>query len=146
MNPFSSGHTLSSFRPSEQVTARVRPALNLLELRASIPPLVVLHPALVGDECARPASFTDGFERSRHLLNRLEVLAAALQQVEELGRGAADAPFWQPILLNKILRAIVDHVPLSPDIDPTRPDVREVQRTDCAVARKCVAWNTVTKP
>ena len=136
MNPFPSGHTLSSSLPSEQVTASVRPAVNLLELRASVPPLVVLDPALVGDECARPTSFNDGFGRSRRLLNRLEVLAAALQQVEELGRGAADAPAWHPILFNKILRSIVDHVQLSPDVDPTRRGVREVQRTDCAVARK----------
>jgi hypothetical protein len=127
MNPFPSGHTLSSSLPSEQVTASVRPAVNLLELRASIPPLVAFDPALVGDECARPASFTDGFERSRRLLSRLEVLTAALQQVEELGRGAAEAPDWQPVLLSKILRAIVDPVQQSPDIDPTRPDVREVQ-------------------
>jgi hypothetical protein len=98
MNPFPSGHTLFSILPSEQVTSSVRPAVNLLELRASIPPLVALHPALIGDECVRPALFTDGFELSRRLLNRLEMLSAALQQVEELGGGAAEAPDWQPIL------------------------------------------------
>ena len=36
---------------------------------------------------------------------------------------------FSTILLIKILRAIVDHVQLSPDIAPTRLDVREVQRT-----------------
>jgi hypothetical protein len=61
MNPFPSGHTLSP-SPPEQVTSSVRPAVNLLELRASIPPLVALHPALIGDECVRPALLTDGFE------------------------------------------------------------------------------------
>ena len=91
MNPFQSGQTLSSSLPSEQVTRYVRPALVLSEQRA-IPPVVVLHPALVGGECVRPALCTDGFELSRLLLNRLEVLGAALQQVEELRRRAADAP------------------------------------------------------
>ena len=92
MNPFQSGHTLSSSLCSEQVTLSVRHAVNLLELRAAIPPLVVLHPALTGDECVRPALLSDGFKLSRRLLNRLELLSAALQQVEELGRGAAEAP------------------------------------------------------
>jgi hypothetical protein len=36
---------------------------------------------------------------------------------------------FSTILLIKILRAIVDHVQLSPDIDPTCPGVREMQRT-----------------
>jgi hypothetical protein len=92
MNPVESGQTLSSSFPSEQITPSARPALNLLEQRASVPPVVVLHPALVGDECGRPALLTDRFELSRILLERLVVLAAALQQVEELRRRAADAP------------------------------------------------------
>lgn len=44
-----------SFAPSEQVTPSARPFLNLLQSRASIPPVLVLHPALAGDKCARPA-------------------------------------------------------------------------------------------
>jgi hypothetical protein len=36
---------------------------------------------------------------------------------------------FSTILLITILRAIVDHVQLSPDIDPTRLGVRGVQRT-----------------
>jgi hypothetical protein len=81
---------------SEQVTPSARPALDLLQSRASIPLVLVLHPELTGDTCARPASDNSGLELSRLLLNRLEVLAAALQQVEELQRRAADAPGgWQ---------------------------------------------------
>ena len=70
----------------------MRPSVNLLEQRTSIPPVLVLHPALVGDEWVRPASLADGFHLSRHLLDRLEVLAAALHQIKELRRRAADAP------------------------------------------------------
>jgi hypothetical protein len=92
MNPLQSGQTLSSSLPSEQVAPSVRPILNRLQLRGSIPPVVILHTALAGDERMRPASVTDGFELSRLLLNRLKVLAAALQQVKELQRKAANAP------------------------------------------------------
>jgi hypothetical protein len=92
MNPFESEKTLSSSLPPEQVPLSVCPAVNLPEQRASIPPVLVLHPALVGDECVRPASLTDRFELSRILLERLEVPAAALQQVKELRGRAADAP------------------------------------------------------
>lgn len=91
MNPFQSGQTLSSSLPSEQVTANVRPSENLLQLCASIPPVVVLHPALVGEDWERPAFITDGFERSRLPLRRRKVLRAVLQQVRELERKAANA-------------------------------------------------------
>jgi hypothetical protein len=91
MNPLESGQILSSSLPSEQVTPSVRPALVLSEQR-SIPPVVVIHPALVGGECVRPSSNNSGFEGSRLPLRRLEVLAAALQQVEELQCMAANAP------------------------------------------------------
>jgi hypothetical protein len=84
MNPLQSGQILSSSLPSEQVTPSVRPALVLSEQRGSIPPVVVIRPALVGDECVRPALLIDGFEQSRLLLERLEVLAAALQQSKNL--------------------------------------------------------------
>jgi hypothetical protein len=92
MNPLQSGQILSSSLPSEQVTPNVRPAMNLLELRASIPLVVVLHAASDGDECVGPASDESRLEFSRLLLNRLKVLAAALQQVKELRRMAANAP------------------------------------------------------
>jgi hypothetical protein len=36
---------------------------------------------------------------------------------------------FSTILLINILRATVDHVQQSPDIDPTSPGVRELQRT-----------------
>jgi hypothetical protein len=39
-----------------------------------------------------PASDDSGLELSRLLLNRLKVLAAALQQVEELLRKGTEAP------------------------------------------------------
>jgi hypothetical protein len=45
-----------------------------------------------GDQSARPASYDSGFELIRLLLTRLEVLGAALQEVKELRRNAAEAP------------------------------------------------------
>jgi hypothetical protein len=66
--------------------------LKLLESRASIPLVIVLHPVLAGDKCARPASDESGLDVGRLLLNRLKVLAAALQKVEELQCKAANAP------------------------------------------------------
>jgi hypothetical protein len=36
---------------------------------------------------------------------------------------------YSTILLINILRATVDHVQRSPDIEPTHPGVRELQRT-----------------
>jgi hypothetical protein len=78
--------------PSEHVTPSARPCLNLLQSRASIPLVLVPRPALAGDKCARPASDDSGLELGRLLLNRLKVLAAALQKVEELQCKAANAP------------------------------------------------------
>jgi hypothetical protein len=92
MCPLPSGQGPLFSPPSEQVTHSARPPLNLLQSRASIPPALVLHIALAGDKCARPAPNDRGHELSRLLLNRLEVLAAAMRQVEELLRKAADAP------------------------------------------------------
>jgi len=78
------------FAPSKRDAPSARLSLNLLQSRASIP--LVLHPVLAGNKCARPSSDDSGLKRSRLLLNRLKVLAAALQQVEELERKEADAP------------------------------------------------------
>jgi hypothetical protein len=92
--PSEQGPPLSP-RP-EQGTPGARPSLTLLQSRAYVPPVLVLHPELAGDKCARPASDNSGLELSRLLLYRLEVLAAALQQVKELQRRAADASGgWQ---------------------------------------------------
>jgi hypothetical protein len=66
-----------SFASSEQVAPSARPSLNLLQSRVSIPLVLVLHPTLAGDKCARPSSDDSGLELSRLLLNRLKVLAAA---------------------------------------------------------------------
>jgi hypothetical protein len=60
--------------------------------RADVPLVPVLRVEGSGEECARPATDDSGFELSRLLLKRLEVLAAALQQVKELQRMAAEAP------------------------------------------------------
>jgi hypothetical protein len=92
MCPLPSGQGPFFSPPSEQVTPSARPPLNLLQPRASIPPVLVLHIALADDKCARPAPNDSGHELSRHLLNRLKVLAAAMRQVEELLRKAAGAP------------------------------------------------------
>jgi hypothetical protein len=60
--------------------------------RADVPLVPVLRVEGSDEERARPAKDDSGFELSRLLLKRLEVLAAALQQVKELQRWAADAP------------------------------------------------------
>jgi hypothetical protein len=91
MCPLPSGQG-PSFASSEQVAPSARPSLNLLQSRVSIPLVLVLHPTLASDKCARPSSDDSGLELSRLLLNRLKVLAAALQQVKELERKAANAP------------------------------------------------------
>ena len=92
MCPLPSGQGPFFSPPSEQVTPSALPPLNLLQSRASVPPVLELHIALAGDKCARPAPNDGGHELSRLLLNRLKVLAAVLRQVEELLRKAADAP------------------------------------------------------
>jgi hypothetical protein len=92
MCPLPSGQGPLFSASSEQLTHSARPSLNLLQSRASIPPVLVPHIALAGDKCARPASDDSGLELSRLLVNRLKVLVAALQQVKEFQRKAADAP------------------------------------------------------
>jgi hypothetical protein len=92
MCPLPSGQGPFFSPPLEQFTPSARPPLNLLQSRASIPPVLVLHFALAGDKCARPAPNDSGHELIRLLLNRLKVLAAALRPVEELLRKAADEP------------------------------------------------------
>jgi hypothetical protein len=53
--------------------------------------VLVLRVEAAVDECARPASDDSGFELIRLLLNRLKVLGAVFQAVEELQRRAANA-------------------------------------------------------
>jgi len=76
--------------PSEPVMPGAWLSSNLLQSRASIPQVVVL--VVAGDRCALPPYDESGFDPCRLLLERLMVLAAALQQVKELQRKAADAP------------------------------------------------------
>lgn len=71
-------------------TPSTRLSLDLLPLRPSIP--LQLSVEFVSDECERPTSHEGEFEVGRLFLNRLEVPAAALQQVRELWRMAANAP------------------------------------------------------
>jgi hypothetical protein len=92
MCPLPSGQGSFFAPPSEPATPSARPSLNLLQSRASIPLVLVLHTALAGDKCARPAPDDSGLKLCRLLLNRRKVLAAALQQVEELQCKAANAP------------------------------------------------------
>jgi hypothetical protein len=91
MNP-QSGHAPSSSKCSDQVTQSTGPELMFQQSRAAVPLVPVLRVEDSGEKCARPATDDSGFELSRLLLKRLEVLVAALQQVKELQRRAANAP------------------------------------------------------
>jgi hypothetical protein len=90
VNPLQSGLTPSAF-PSEKVTFAAWPSLNRLPSRSYILPAIVpVKLADDADEC--PSTNYGGLELSRLLLPRLAVLPAALQQVRELQRIAANAP------------------------------------------------------
>jgi hypothetical protein len=103
--------------------------------RAAVPLVPVLRVEDSGDECARPATDDSGFELSRLLLKRLEVLAAALQQVRRTSAqgsqctGGIAMKDFSTVLLIKILRATVDHVQQSPEIDQASPGVKDLKRT-----------------
>jgi hypothetical protein len=83
VNSLQSTLTLSSF-PSEQVTFNTCSSLNLPPSRACNPLVIELDTGLAGDRWAHPASYDSGFELNQLLLDRLKVLTAVLQQVEEL--------------------------------------------------------------
>jgi hypothetical protein len=90
MRPLPSGQGPFFSPPSELVTSGAWLSLNLLQSRAPIS--LVLALAMADDKDALRALNESGFDLSRLLLERLEVLAAALRQVKELLRKAADSP------------------------------------------------------
>jgi hypothetical protein len=90
VNPLQSGLTPSAF-PSEKVTFAAWPSLYRLPSRSYILPVIV--PVKLADDAYECSLHKlRRIELSRLLLHRLAVLAAALQQVRELQRIAANAP------------------------------------------------------